>query len=381
MTLWLLLLACDDTLFLPAEVSTTPTADGPSWCAVEQVLGNQCAVCHSAAGASGGLDLETDPYGAIVDVASSSGGTLVVPGDAQESVLYQRMAGLSGSIMPPGGALDASVVELVATWIDAGATTECGTGTDTGTGTGYHPPGWEDPTVHGMAAKFQTETDCRACHGTELEGGTGPACESCHGPGWETNCTWCHGGVDDGSGAPPEGIDDSTGPQLDTFVPHGPHLQSDIAVLDCDTCHEVPTSALTPGHLFDDDTPGVAEVDFGTPAIGGSWTGGTCTVYCHGTGRADGSLSHDDDPRDCGSCHAGPDNRGRWDEMSGEHEKHLDEDIACVECHPGTVNGADAIVDPTVHVDGSVQVDPPVTWNGATCTGSCHGEFHNGRSW
>ena len=67
--------------------------------------------------------------------------------------------------------------------------------------------------------------------------------------------------------------------------------------------------------------------------------------------------------------------------MSGEHEEHLDEDINCVECHPGTVNGADAIVDPTVHVDGSVQVDPPVTWNGATCTGSCHGEFHNGRRW
>jgi hypothetical protein len=306
----------------------------------------------------------------------------VAPGDAEGSVLYQRMAGLSGGIMPPGGALDAGVVALVGEWIDAGATTDCTGGTDTGsTSGGYHPPGWSDPTVHGMAAKFQTETDCRACHGTDLQGGTGPACESCHGAGWETNCTWCHGGVDDDEGAPPEGIDDTTGPQVDTFVPHTTHLTSALASIPCETCHQVPTSALTAGHLFDDDTPGLAEVSFIAPATGGAWNAGSCTVYCHGNGRSDGTVQHTAGPRDCGSCHGDPADRRSWDDMSGEHEKHLDEGIDCAECHPATVNAGGQIVGPELHVDGEPQVDPPMTWNGATCTGSCHGEFHNGRRW
>lgn len=375
-----LLFACDDVLFLPHDGGTT-VPDGADWCAVEPILANQCASCHSAAGAAGGLDLETDPHGAIVDEPAVSGGTLVVPGDAAGSVLYQRMAGLSGGIMPPGGALDESTVSAVGDWIDAGATEDCVTDTSDTAVDGYHPPGWADPNEHGMAAKFQTETDCRACHGPDLLGGTGPACASCHGADWEINCTFCHGGVDDNVGAPPEGIDDSTGPQTDTFLAHTPHLTSALANIPCDTCHTVPTSALTAGHLFDDDTPGLAEVRFTAPADAGSWTNGTCTVYCHGNGRTDGSIMHSASPRDCGSCHGDPTVPDSWDRMSGEHDKHLEEGIRCSECHPDTVDAGNQITGPAVHVDGQPQVDPPVTWNGGACTGSCHGEFHNSFPW
>lgn len=377
---FVLLVACDDTVFEPGTESTTP--DTADWCGVERVLTNQCATCHSAASPSGGLDLETDPYGAIVDVEAPGGGVLVVPGDADSSVLYQRMAGLSGGIMPPGGALDDGVVENVAAWITDGATTDCtgtGTGTTTWTGTGeYHPEGWDDPSIHGMALKFQTETDCRACHGDDLLGGSGPACESCHGAGWESNCLWCHGGEDSTTGAPPEGIDDTTGPQLDTFVPHTPHLDSDIAVVACERCHDVPTDALTPGHVFDDDTAGLAEVVI----LGGSWTSPTCTNYCHGDGQGNGSVDHTDDPRSCSSCHADRGTPARWASMSGDHVKHLLEGFQCDECHSPTVSGSNTIVDATLHVNGVPDLDlGDISFDGSTCTGSCHGENHNGRTW
>ncbi len=375
----LLLLACDDTIFQPEVNATATTPDTADWCAVERVLTNQCATCHSAAGASGGLDLETDPYAAIVDVAATSGGTLVLPGNADDSVLYQRMAGTSGGIMPPGGALDAAIVDTVGTWIDDGATTDCVDTSTTWTGTGdYHPDGWADPTVHGMALKFQTETDCRACHGNDLLGGSGPACESCHGAGWESNCLWCHGGEETATGAPPEGIDDRTGPQLDTFVPHTTHLESDIAVIACERCHDVPTDALTPGHVFDDDTPGLAEVVI----LGGTWSSPTCTNYCHGNGQTNGSVVHTDNPRTCSSCHADRSTPARWGSMSGDHEKHLDEGFQCDECHGPTVSGSTTVIDSSLHVNGVPDLDlGPITFDGTTCSGSCHGETHNGRRW
>ena len=383
----LLLLACDDIVLGPPTTQVTTAPDTADWCAVETILTNHCATCHSAASASGGLDLETDPYAAIVNIDASAGGALVLPGDAENSVLYQRIAGLSGSIMPPGGALDAALVDTVGAWIDDGASPDCATATtDTSTGTtstdtsgSYHPAGWSDPTVHGMALKFQTETDCRTCHGDDLLGGTGPACESCHGAGWESNCLWCHGGEETTTGAPPEGIDDSTGEQLDTFVPHTAHLTSDIANVACERCHDVPTSALTPGHVFDDDTPGVAEVVI----LGGTWASPTCTNYCHGDGQGgNGSLDHTDGPRDCASCHADRTTPARWGSMSGRHATHLFEGFQCDECHSPTVSGSSTIVDASLHVNGQPDYDlGPITYNGATCSGTCHGERHSGRSW
>jgi hypothetical protein len=67
--------------------------------------------------------------------------------------------------------------------------------------------------------------------------------------------------------------------------------------------------------------------------------------------------------------------------MSGEHEKHLDEDLQCSECHPD-VNTAEQITDKTLHVDGDIDIRLPPTMSfGATCTGTCHGESHTGETW
>jgi hypothetical protein len=203
--------------------------------------------------------------------------------------------------------------------------------------------------------------------------------------GWEADCTWCHGGVDDNSGAPPEGIDDSVAVQDQVFPPHPEHLgpagsvpHADVA---CETCHDVPTDALTPGHVFDDDTPGVAEVRFDGLAAGGVYDGASCTVYCHGDGQEAAAMAVDDGPRDCRSCHPDQTNDDGWRGMSGNHEDHLDKDLVCADCHGLVVDAAGAVIEPSLHVDGSVSLDVPLVVDGDRCTGACHGEMHNGRTW
>jgi hypothetical protein len=158
------------------------------------------------------------------------------------------------------------------------------------------------------------------------------------------------------------------------------------AAWDCTTCHVKPTDALTAGHLFDDLTAGLAEVDFaGGLSAGGVYDGnGVCSnLYCHGTGRVPGSYSDDRPAPTCHGCH--PDwtsSEALLGTMSGDHDEHVG-DIACAGCHGGVVSAGNDIVAPALHVDGAVETAFPAgfTFVGGTCTGVCHGESHNGRSW
>lgn len=363
--------------------TTTTTDDG--FCAVRRVIRQECVVCHDADGSLGGLDLETDPIAATVNVTSAAfGDVLVVPGDPAASLLWRKVSGTQaadeGDPMPPGGA-DAAIADVFRAWIQDGATDACGTTTTTTTPGKYHPEGWAAFDVHGMATKFQTETDCRTCHGQDLGGGTsGVACDDCHAAGWETDCTFCHGGVQSTTGAPPEDIDDNDDPATISFVPHEVHLAARImAQYDCDQCHVKPTDALTAGHLFDDPTAGEAEVT----VPNGTYANGTCgSNYCHGNGRGfNGTVDKADGPRACDDCHGGARNAFT---LSGRHADHLAEGIQCDDCH-ADAQGNDQIDQPPLHVNGQKDVDPAgsITWNAAngTCSGSCHFEGHNNRRW
>jgi predicted CxxxxCH...CXXCH cytochrome family protein len=362
---------------------------------VKATFAGSCASCHSAGGAIGGLDLATDPHAAVVDApsAGSPGEVLVAPGDPEGSLLFRKIAGTQadgeGSPMPPPSGLDPAVVEVFRAWITDGATDACdGGATPTGGGEGVHPDGWAAPDVHGLATKLQTFADCRACHGEELEGtelSAGIGCDDCHAAGWQTTCTFCHGGELDPTGAPPEDIDDATGEI--SFPAHPKHVGETIhAAWDCTECHAKPTSALTPGHLFDDDSPAAAEVVFdGGLSAGGAYdgNGGCSNLYCHGDGRRNGAVTASA-TRTCHLCH--PDRtsgEGALEGMSGDHEDHVDEGVACAECHPDVVSLQDTIVAPERHVDGAVAVRLPqgMTQVGSTCTGTCHGEAHDGRNW
>ena len=66
------------------------------------------ASCH---GTSGGLSLET--YEGTMKV--------IVPGDPEGSILYQRLLGQRGPIMPPNGPLPDAKIQLIYQWIKQGA--------------------------------------------------------------------------------------------------------------------------------------------------------------------------------------------------------------------------------------------------------------------
>ncbi len=251
---------------------------------------------------------------------------------------------------------------------------------------GFHPAGWDAADDHGLAAKLQ-EQDCTTCHGSDLAGGTsGTSCDSCHVSGWRTDCTYCHGGEDNATGAPPVDIDGSS--TALSFDEHTLHVDATTnhAAWDCVQCHATPTDVLSVGHVFiGDTTPGVAEVAFsgglsGTGAYGG---GGSCSnLYCHGNGNGTlGSVSTGV-TTDCGSCHG---TASSTTGMSGEHSRHLGPDVraACHDCHATTASGSSAILDPALHVNGTVETSFPsgMVYSGTTCSGTCHTEGHSRRRW
>lgn len=142
------LAGCDDTEFPNNLGEGGGDVEGEGFDAVSQLVTTSCLNgCHEAAVALAGLDLETDLCAAIVNAASGAcGGTLVVPGDADASLLYQKVADLQdcGGVMPPSGALSAASISIFEGWINDGAV--CGDGdpapTDTGEENDSNSGGW-----------------------------------------------------------------------------------------------------------------------------------------------------------------------------------------------------------------------------------------------
>jgi hypothetical protein len=56
-------------------------------------------------------------------INSGNNGPAVIPGDAENSLLAQKILGTHtiGTIMPPGGTLPDEEILLILDWIDAGA--------------------------------------------------------------------------------------------------------------------------------------------------------------------------------------------------------------------------------------------------------------------
>ena len=258
----------------------------------------------------------------------------------------------------------------------------------------YHPAGYAAAAVHGGEMELQRQ-DCRGCHGATLTGGTsgqvGPSCDSCHQANWRTNCTYCHGGTLNNTGAPPRDLASAAATVSQSFQAHTAHIMTTIAPAeDCASCHINPTDVMTADHAFD-STPARSEVTFaGGLGKGGSYDGaGSCTVYCHGNGRANGTYKDGSPAPGCGSCHAGPaSGQTAWGTMSGEHRKHLQmSNVTCATCHNTVTTNGTTIAAPQLHVNGTREVVMGVTgigpYNAGTriCAGSCHGEGHNDKRW
>jgi predicted CxxxxCH...CXXCH cytochrome family protein len=255
---------------------------------------------------------------------------------------------------------------------------------------GGHPDGWESPEQHGAAFNADGPGACTSCHGEMLDGGSsGASCETCHS-NWQDDCTFCHGGVDNATGAPPVGVGGETDRGVLVVGAHTSHVEATSmhAAWGCHTCHTVPTSALSAGHI---DGDGAAEVDFDALNPSGTYnrtTGACATMYCHGNGQSSGAAPDwDTDPTlDCASCHDDITQVQLDLELSGEHKKHLEvTGVTCNICHADTVAGSSTIVGPEVHVDGTIQVAFGgafgMTRDGDSCSGTCHGVVHNNWTW
>ncbi len=246
---------------------------------------------------------------------------------------------------------------------------------------------------HGAATTGGTHTDpawneapgslqCDACHGLppaaphpQLD-----TCENCHAPvagpnktialpkrhvdgivdvSVDLRCNSCHGNIT--NDAPPTDLAGNfSGPQVGA---HQAHLlgTSDSRAVACSECHSVPAKPDDAGHY---DTPPPAELVFGPLARNGgapaSWDGAQCTSYCHGASLPGGTntvVAWDGAPLSCNACHGMPPNDA---DHAGVGPTQ------CDGCHTDTAGPGGTIRDPSLHVNGIVEMS-------ASCD-ACHGQ-------
>ena len=196
---------------------------------------------------------------------------------------------------------------------------------------------------------------CQYCHGSDYSGGSSEAsCLECHtnaeGP---EACNTCHG---DFSGnptvphqqAPPVDIARNSSTTEITIGAHQSHLTEGpySDAFSCNQCHLVPTGVNSGGHI----DPAPSELIWGPLATDDSHTpqwnrsNGTCNnAYCHlsatpiwnqvGSGQAA-----------CGTCHALP-----------PPPPHASS-VSCYICHGAVVDSSMNIIDKTLHVNGTVNI-------------------------
>ena len=242
----------------------------------------------------------------------------------------------------------------------------------------FHPEGFSAGNQHGQAFLSDTSA-CTACHGTTLRGGVaGQSCDECHST-WRDDCTFCHGGGDNDTGAPPLNLVGG-----DYGAAHSIHVEDTDkhAPFDCSACHVKPASILDEDHI---DGDGLVEVAFSAlnPDAVFEHEGQSCfSLYCHGDGSTvSGALGwRDEQPLACDSCHGFEDSAAR---LSGAHNGHLNNYGAdCDDCHGDVIGSDDSFVDKSLHINGEPNVAPSGGTYDAqahTCSNvSCHGDT---RSW
>ena len=198
-------------------------------------------------------------------------------------------------------------------------------------------------------------------------------CDRCHGPNGIT-CVGCHGGIDNETGAPPDGLGGETATTDRAVGAHTAHL-SDGTLADafeCAICHIKPAEYSDPGHV---DGDGIAELTFGSISGASSqWLRdiNTCNdTYCHGNfnggNNANAPIWTASNQADCGSCHDTGDNP---QDLKWKHQFHItNAGLVCADCHAAVVDSTLNIIDLTMHVNG---VADTLILDQARCD-QCHG--------
>ena len=87
---------------------------------VQPIFVGECSGCHRGATAPAGLQLDT-----VAGLMQGSGsGKVIVPGNAKQSLLVQRVSDTTGNQMPPNGPLNPEQIRLITEWVNQGARTE-----------------------------------------------------------------------------------------------------------------------------------------------------------------------------------------------------------------------------------------------------------------
>ncbi|MBX2859397.1 MAG: CxxxxCH/CxxCH domain-containing protein [Cellvibrionaceae bacterium] len=271
-------------------------------------------------------------------------------------------------------------------------------GGDGGDGGGFHPAGFANPEQHGVEMVLQRSV-CTSCHGADLTGGIGNSCDQCHGPDggfgeeWRSNCTFCHGGVDNLTGAPPHDLGARDDSAAQSFTAHTAHVEDGIAAaMPCTQCHKQYTDVLDEDHAFDDSPDGLAELDFSQSlSAATTYADTTCSnSYCHGNGQDDNGQVSDGEIMQCNSCHAASDSDAAdWALMSTLHSLHLAstiEEMSCSDCHNNVTQDNTSVSDIQLHVNGNRDVafsQDTLSFNAEdiSCDGSCHGRDHPNYPW
>lgn len=182
-------------------------------------------------------------------------------------------------------------------------------------------------------------------------------------------CVGCHGGGENGSGAPPSDTHGRSDPTLPSVGAHTGHVDAGI---DCGACHVKPETLDTPGHIDGQVTITWSALATANGTLAPRFDEGAATcanVYCHGYFRGGSKAT----PRwtrvadadgasgaggwgdvGCGSCHGIPPPR------STNHPQRTD----CGACHAGYTSSS---VNRATHVNGTVE------FLSLTCA-SCHGD-------
>jgi len=84
---------------------------------IEPILKENCASCHQAAMAAGGLSVDA-PENVLQGGAS---GPAVIPKKAQRSLLYTRLTDTTAKRMPPAGTLTEEQLAMIRACINLGA--------------------------------------------------------------------------------------------------------------------------------------------------------------------------------------------------------------------------------------------------------------------
>jgi mono/diheme cytochrome c family protein len=90
---------------------------------IQPIFTNNCAPCHTSSPYQNNFNLTS--YASVMQ-GDSDNGPVIVAGDADNSLLVGRLEATAGSVMPPGGALLQSQIDLIRQWIDEGALESAG---------------------------------------------------------------------------------------------------------------------------------------------------------------------------------------------------------------------------------------------------------------